>query len=83
MSDPTEEARRVAEGLNLDQRWLLGQLDLAWRTWRDGLPLARLKGLRGFGQSNLVASKYDHSGAHLRLTEEGLAVKAILETNHD
>lgn len=81
----SEELDEVIAGLNLDQRWLLLELpaDGSERTWMNGLPVNRLPGLRGFGQSEFIVSFHDRKGSHIALSNFGKAVRqAIKDTSN-
>lgn len=79
MTSPSPEA--VAAGLTEAQKTFLLSLPLdGWKHWPNGMTDRERAGLRGFGKSGLVYSRYEHSGVYHRLTDLGLLVRqAILE----
>ena len=76
-----EEVERVPEGLNMEARGFVLSLpaDRSEKHWPEGMSAYELRGLRGFGQSGLIRSRYEHGGVWHALTDAGLAVRAYLK----
>lgn len=66
----------IAKGLTEAQRaFLLSLPSDDWKHWPRGMGVWQLDGLRGFGKSGLIESRYEHGGVYHRLSPAGLAVR--------
>ena len=70
----------MAKGLTPAQRAFVLSLSDQWKHWPQGMARHESSGLRGFGQSGLIESRYEHSGEYHRLSNAGLQLQAYLRS---
>lgn len=77
------DIEKIAAGLTKEQSAFLLSLPAngSAKRWPDGMTMAEMRGLRGFGQSGLIRSWYGDAVEHA-LSDIGQQVRAHLENSN-